>query len=668
MSQVDKALHILNSGLPVQKNAVLERLDSFIQQDRELRVFTAVAVTPRQRMLPLSQESLQVTAGKSFQRLVESQADLNEALIQLAMQILSVWSAPVHEVWLPVFSKLAGRVRKELLSTTIGREVLKLSDFNQAKTYRMAACSMTPALAPKVPEKLSQQLVKKAFDLSQDIEFSIRLRMAKELDQLFEIGHAFVQNQLWPKILALLEDDNSAVQKEALNLLLKSLKFLTQSFRKEQGLPHVLRALSGPFATEVILPRSGEFLQLCRSELESLHQTEVFMEFYRSQLLSPDSTTAVEATRNLPGILLVLGAARNDYDSLLLGSVRSRHPNAKKLVAKALPDIISSFSARRDLMRTVILELLEDPAVQLTLLPNLPSLQVRADIDCSEIYSQLLSLLQHSNWRVQTHSLAALQSMLRNIPQPSLRDTLPELLYAVMHTGATPARNKAAEVTAQLTSVLCSTEFRREVIAHMAEQLGHSKSHQDRQVYLEYCLHAMTYFSRGLFKTYFLDMLLTLSRDRETSVRTKFATLIPAFRKGLTGDASLALSDVVNQLMEDPHRTVAEAAGNAHAAMMQADFWKNLDSEEVRRVNRLKEEAEAQMLVEEQRSLDETKKRFVEQLAARAKQEYKDKKLKPKLNPRASMKIPSSPPTKPLQMKRSSMIDIRGVVSRAVKK
>jgi hypothetical protein len=120
--------------------------------------------------------------------------------------------------------------------------------------------------------------------------------------------------------------------------------------------------------------------------------------------------------------------------------------------------------------------------------------------------------------------------------------------------------------------------------------------------------------------------------------------------------------------MEDPYRTVAEEAGNAHAVMLQAAFWKDLDSQEVLRVDRLKEEAEAQMLVEEQRRLDETKRRFVEQLAARAKQEYKEKKLKPKPNHRASMKIPTSPPSKPLQFKRTSMIDIRGGVSRPDKK
>jgi hypothetical protein len=292
----------------VQKQAVFERLDIFIKLDPELRVFTAASVRPTQRTLPFAQEGQQVVAGRAFQRLIDSgRADLNIVIIELAVQMLSVWSAPVHENWQPIFLRLLGRVRQELLSTTIVREILKLSDFNQAKTFRLAACSLTPALAPFVPDLHSRQLIRKSFDLAQDIEFSIRLRMAKELEKLIVIGKAFVEGELWQELLNLLEDDNDEVQKEALTLLLKALKMTTSGFREVQAVPCVIDALTKPYAAQVVLPWAGEVIQLCCKELETHGKLRVFMEFYRAQLVSTDPDTVLVAARCLPEVLLGLG-------------------------------------------------------------------------------------------------------------------------------------------------------------------------------------------------------------------------------------------------------------------------------------------------------------------------------------------------------------------------
>jgi hypothetical protein len=111
--------------------------------------------------------------------------------------------------------------------------------------------------------------------------------------------------------------------------------------------------------------------------------------------------------------------------------------------------------------------------------------------------------------------------------------------------------------------------------------------------------------------------------------------------------------------MEDPQKTVADAAGDAHSAMLQADYWTSLDSEEILRADRAKEEVESQLLAQEQRSIEDIKHQFVDQLALRAKQDYKASKLKSKVNPRASMKVQMSPVQSKSTVKRSSMVDIR---------
>mmetsp|Transcript_9451 Transcript_9451/g.18191 ORF Transcript_9451/g.18191 Transcript_9451/m.18191 type:complete len:701 (+) Transcript_9451:782-2884(+) len=655
MNAVERALHILENGLPVQKQAVFEKLEFFIKEDRGLRVFTAAV-----RMLPLAQESLQVTAAKSFQRLIDTfPSNLNETLLELTVQILSVWSSPVHEAWRPVFTKLVGKVKKEVLNTTIVRDIMKLGDVNQAKTYRTAACTMTPALAPFVAEIYSRQLIKKSFDLSQDIEYTIRLRMAKELEQLFDIGQTFVQTEMWQEIINLLEDDNSDVQKEALSLLMKSLKHLSFSFRREQAIPIVLKAISGPFATDVILPKSGECLQTCCRDLEAMRKLTDFMDFFRTQLISSDPDTALAATRNLPGILLVLGNTRNDYDNLLLGAVRSSHIECKKVIAAALADIASAYANRSELLQIIIEELLEDTAAQTIILSKLPALIVQAGIDSTKVYNKMLGLLRHSNWRVLINCLVTVQSLMQDINQPYLKDTLPELLFGIMKEGAVPARNKASEVIAQLISILVYSDFRREIIESLSQDLAKSPRHLDRQTYLDFCYHAIKCFSRRFFKEHFFDTMLTLSRDNVTSVRTKFAKMIPSFRMGLSTETSLILSEVVNMLSRDSAKVVSEAACDANAFMLKPDFWKNLDSEALLKADQLKEETEGQMLIEEQRNLDEIKKKFVDQLATRAKQEYKASKQKNKLNPRVSMKVTASPQMKTVGVKRSSMIDIR---------
>lgn len=659
MSGVDRALLILDSGLPVQKQAVLERLEMYISQDRNLRVFSAVVVRLMQRMLPLAQESLQIAAAKSFEQLIKTfSQEANETLLELTVQILSVWSAPVHTAWLPVFSKLVQTVRKDLLNATVVRDILKLGDFNQAKTYRTAACTMTSALASHVKDAPGRQLIKKAFDLSQDIEFSIRLRMAKELEQLFQIGTAFVQGELWTAMLSLLEDDNSEVRKESHNLLLKSLKYLTSSFRREQALPLVFKTLAGPYAVEVVLSRSAEFLQVCIQDLEAIYKLRDFMDFYQAQIKSPDSEVALLATRNLPGVLMVLGAQRTEYDRLLLWIVRSKLVDCKRVVAAAIPDIAKACLDRRELVQEVIEELLDDIEVQQIILQKLPALIKLVQLDAGKIYVRLLVTVRLPKWRVQVSSLVALQMLLPEVKKNLLRETLPEILTGLMQRDALPTRIKAAEVTAVLISTMPSSSFCREVIDELIHKLAKSHNHIDRQVFLDFCLQVMHCFSRHFFKENLLQELLHFCNDPIVSVRTKLARMIPTLRMGMSTETSLVLTDLVNQLMADHDHTVSGAAGDSQAAMLLPDFWKRLDSPESLNADRLREETEAQMLVEEQKQLEEIKKQFVDQLASRAKQDYVDRKQKSKLNPRASIKVPVSPTVKPA-LKRASMFDIR---------
>lgn len=726
MNEVEKVLHILENGLAVQKQAVLERIDAFIKRDRGLLVFTAAVVTSIQRMLPLAHESLQVAAGKSFQRLIANfEFTSHEPLLQLTVHILSVWSASVHEAWLPVFKKLAAKMKKEPIDASIVIDILKLSDINQAKTYRTAACSMISALAPHVSESLSRQLVKKAFDLCQDIEYTVRLRMASELEQLFDIGQTFVQTKLWPELLSLMEDDNAEVKAEASKLLMKALRHLSSSFRREKALPLVIKALSGPYACEAVLPKAGECLQICIRDLEATHQLTKFLDFYRTQLSSAEVSTALAATHNLPGILLILGAHQHEHNSFqqgaplksntssqtvqrsdeakkpdgsslilnevsacsqttlirrpsqadlatdcLLAVVRGRHIECKKLLALAVADIAGVYSPRPELFQIIIDELLDNPETRPVVLARLPSLLSKVELDTTKVYNRLLTLIQSANWRIQFSSLQAVQVLLPRLSQSCLKDTLPDSLITVMKSGAGPTRSKAGEVTAHLIAISASSDLRREIIDRLIQQLAKSTKHLDRQAYLDFCTHAVQYLSRSFFKANFLDSMISLSRDKVSSVRAKFAKLAPELRLGINSEASYALSDVVSLLMEDPDKTVAETACDSHAAMLLPGFWKKLNSDAILKADQVKQETEARILAEEQRSLEEIKKQFVDQLAARAKLEYKANKHKSKIKSRGSVKVVTLGATvKGKSSKRSSLIETRSnSISRPLKK
>jgi hypothetical protein len=487
--------------------------------------------------------------------------------------------------------------------------------------------------------------------------------MTKELEKLFVIGQAFVEGELWEEVVNLLEDDNDKVQQEALTLLLKTLKSSSSDFRVSQALPYVIDALTKPYAAQVVLSWAGEVMQVCCKELETLGKLRLFMEFYRTQLLSSDLDTVLVAARCLPEVLLGLGTARKDYDSLLLGVMRSCHSEVRKLTATRLSAIVCVYSRHSDLMQTMTQELLEDSDTSVIVLTSLPSLIDQGGLDTGKLYSHLLDLLRHSNWRVQFSSVVAVQSLLKTSDQPYVRDSLPERLCEIMQNSAVPARNKAAEALAQLVSILPYSDLRREMVDYLTTHFAQSANHQARQVFLEFCVHALSFFSRCFFNANFLDFLRPMSSDPVTSVRTKFARLIPFFRKGLASEASFELADVVNRLMQDPQRTVADAAGDAHSAMLQANYWRSLDSEEVLRADQAKEEAESRLLAQEQRSLEDIKRQFVDQLALRAKQDYKASKLRPKVSQRASMKGQMSPTlSKASATKRSSMADIRSTL------
>jgi hypothetical protein len=175
--------------------------------------------------------------------------------------------------------------------------------------------------------------------------------------------------------------------------------------------------------------------------------------------------------------------------------------------------IVCAYSRHSALMQTMTQELLEDSDTRAIVLPSLPSLMEQGGLDTGKLYSHLLGLLRHSNWRVQFSSVVAVQSVLRTSQQPYVRDSLPELLYEIMQNSAIPARNKAAEALAQLVSIMAYSDLRREVIDYLTSHLAKSANHQARQVFLEFCLHASTFFLRRFFNANFLDFLRPMSSD-----------------------------------------------------------------------------------------------------------------------------------------------------------
>lgn len=82
-----------------------------------------------------------------------------------------------------------------------------------------------------------------------------------------------------------------------------------------------------------------------------------------------------------------------------------------------------------------------------------------------------------------------------------------------------------------------------------------------RKTFIYFCKSAVTSFSRDFFKSNFLQLYLSMSKDKIATVRMEFANSIPHMKPYLDYDVSLNLElmDILNTLKNDSDRDVIEA-------------------------------------------------------------------------------------------------------------
>ncbi len=95
----------------------------------------------------------------------------------------------------------------------------------------------------------------------------------------------------------------------------------------------------------------------------------------------------------------------------------------------------------------------------------------------------------------------------------------------------------------------------------LKQDLAESNSCVLRKTFIYFCQYAIKNLSREFFKNNFLNLYLSLSKDKIATVRIEFSKSIslmkPFFDYDL--DLNLELSDIINNLKSDHDREVVEA-------------------------------------------------------------------------------------------------------------
>ncbi|CAG9325090.1 PPP4R4_4 [Blepharisma stoltei] len=643
LTEVRRAITILNKGFPSQKLSILSNLHKILTESMNEKLIEII----NSEILSWA-EDMQVETGKSLRLAIENESYpiQNISIIsEICISILSLWSSKIHEAWVPVFEEIIKKAPSDLVARLFIPACIEFSEYSQPEGLRKSITSMIGFLAEKSENYITDDLLKRVFLLAQDPSHEIRESMAKNLHKICRaLGEEKTENLIFEEIAKLADDEEPTVRSEAMGLLIEIVDMLPFDFTINNVLPILQRELTQPSSRAVkreLAKRFGQMIVKLEGELQEEDFKRNAFRFYRTMCSDEDEFKRLAAI-NFPGVLMTLGPQEFNFELNGIHSKLCMDPDddTRSIMATSLHEIAKILGEKSLQLEETLFYLLLDN-VKWKLLVNLDVVLsfMHSDEIKHKVYEEMCGFLAKvKNSRFQMMLLNSLKKVLKFFKVNEFILEIFPIMINFMKAGAWNVKNKAAEIAAEIIKLTYYKDKKNELCQTCIQTLCNSPKSTDRIIFIELSIGIYKSCSNFFFKKHFLQPILSLEKDPIKSVKIKIAQSLPKFRKTLLEediDLSKKISNILEYLAEDPSKTIQDIAINSQMNIMSIGYYKKLSSQKYVNREREKKKYEDSQEIQEIKEAEELKKKAVDDLTNKARVAYTmAQRLKNASNPR----------------------------------
>ncbi|CDF40810.1 unnamed protein product [Chondrus crispus] len=640
LTSVSNATLVLLDGSDLERLAVLFQFPQFLEHcpDDTLSLMVPEicrdAVRWKEEVQMAAAEALYFVVGM---RVPESVA---KRIVIAALRIIQMSeSGDVFDAWGEILSMMLPQVKREDVLQLVVPATVDRASSPTVESRRLAARiigSLNDALTAK---ELEDQFLGQALRLCDDQDPSVRAMIAQSLATVgSKLPLRISEKQLWPKLDALMRDENARVRAAAMRAVAKSAE------------AHKVESKVSPSFSTMLLPT---FLHECAnassvasSDLRTVDDDtylmlEIFSEVYGYFLVAVHPLFTNEETWNIalnalrrmvtcngptvrhwcafnvPAVAFVCGEKRFEKIRGVVHALSAdTDVETRATLAAGIHEtarLLGNGELREETL-TAIANLMTDqnPQVRmnslayfarvLTMLASGSKETGRSNPNSKDSPARELSpvfesleTMSHDSWRTQELLAKQIDECANKIPQDMLCEHVAPLLFQMARESTYLVRRASISALVSVVRYIPDVRRRDHILKHFRSEWARGKVYWTRLAYIDGSTVALKIMSHRLFTHLFASELLSLSRDRVPNVRLRLARLMPEI--AVACGSKSAFKTAMDSLLADADEEIK------HEAEMARDKIAKMPSPtaEAQTENEKKEAAERKFFIQRQK-------------------------------------------------------------------
>lgn len=292
LSEIDKAIYILDSGQRLQYLSVVNSLPDLLKVSSDACLNK---VLPKvKNVLTSADNNLHTAASQTFARLGTdikvSPAIFSQHFLKIALNHLKSSDFDVAEIWTNSFSDMISRVPPDVITKEVLPVAVLMGQLSKPTASRLLCCKVIGGIAGKFDlNTIKKELVPKITLLCQDVDQDVRACMCTHIHSIAHaMGANDTQNLIMSEIMELATDEEYQVRVAAFDAYLTITDLLGDDTKLEMK-PLIESYCDQAIQQEdsTLLSVSKSYGQLCESVAHLLSDDEMsnFVDIYQRMCL-----------------------------------------------------------------------------------------------------------------------------------------------------------------------------------------------------------------------------------------------------------------------------------------------------------------------------------------------------------------------------------------------
>lgn len=548
-----------------------------------------------------------------------------EQLLKLLPSLISTEYSELQISWAQVYEIT---VSKSIIQQNLKEcmtEIFTMSAFSKPTYQRKGAAMMLGSLGKALGPLVTEEVIRKAITLAQDISFEVRRTMCANLWKILKfVNKEMIQSEIWDDLIELWSDDAWEVKTEAVGVISRVIEKLDINFLQNKFLKvwEDMRSYTHTEVSKTVLAQFGRVILMIKNILPAEIAQQNLM-YYTSYATHKQDDFRYQVAFQLPAVISLyhcFPGCCSLFEQLATDSsfqVKLTFEAGLSEILKTLPDV--SFFPK--LFNT----LFQDSVTRIKTVSHLSNYMKYLQVSDVSILPNLSNLLKTSLlWRDKIIILSSILDTFESLNIKQLKEVLYETLVSCMENDIYPVKLKATELYVKILYETYQFSKKQEMIQKIINSFYMSRKYLNRMIYIEFVIMMRKLASRQFIKTYFLNGALNLAEDSVVDVRLKFVENFLGLRECVektdTRFSSL-FANTLNNLMDDSNEIIGKVTARVQKEMLSSILWNRMYSI----VNEMveQERAKYELLQQEREKVDqeEYSRKLIQELSTKIKQD-----------------------------------------------